>query len=145
MKNNNRNTTAYVTGLAGEFHAMELLLRKGHHPALTLGNAKSIDIVTYSPSGNRYDISVKSSRGGGKWPIGSRDYSASPYHEKLVFMFLLYKKFFDIDTTPEVWIIPAAEVEKIKRPWHSPTYGIFWSGEPKELLIPFKDAWEHLA
>lgn len=31
MKNNNRNTTAYVTGLAGEFHAMELLLRKGHH------------------------------------------------------------------------------------------------------------------
>ena len=30
----------HTTGLAGEFHVLELLLRLGHEPALTLGNAK---------------------------------------------------------------------------------------------------------
>lgn len=135
-----RNNTGYVTGMAGEFHAMELLFRKGHHPALTLGNAKQIDILTYSPKGNRYDISVKANRSGGKWPIGSHDYSTQ---KDLVFMLFLYKKFQDIAIQPELWIIPAPEAERIKLPWHN-TFGVYSYKQHMHLIEPFKDAWHYL-
>ena len=76
--------------MAGEFHVMELLFRLEHEPALTLGNAKSIDILTRSPNGNLYEVSVKAMRGGGKWGIGTQDYSKE---KNLVFVLLHYKKF----------------------------------------------------
>jgi hypothetical protein len=98
----------HTTGMAGEFHVMELLFRLGHEPALTLGNAKSVDILTRSPQGNLYAVSVKAMRGGGKWGIGNHDYSKE---KNLVFVLLQYKKFSDLIELPEIWVIPGVRAE----------------------------------
>jgi len=60
----------HATGMAGEFFVMEQLFRRGHLPALTLGNAKTVDIFVKTTNGT-YQVSVKSIRGGGKWGVGS--------------------------------------------------------------------------
>lgn len=130
----------HMTGMAGEFHVMELLFRLGHEPALTLGNAKSIDILTRSPKGNLYEVSVKAMCGGGKWGIGKQNYSEA---NKLVFVLLYYKKFSQLDELPEIWIVPATVAEQIKHPWHN-QFGLYIYQQRVHLLEPYKNAWIHL-
>ena len=119
---------------------MEKLFRLGYEASLTMGNAKSIDILTKSPSGKLYEVSVKTIRGGGKWGIGKEDVSR---RSKLVFVLLYYKKFSTVDTHPEVWVIPAAHAEKIKRPWLNNSYAIYCSNkEYRNIIEKYRNAWE---
>lgn len=131
----------HTTGMAGEFHVMELLFRLEHEPALTLGNAKSIDILTRSPKGNLYEVSVKAMRAGGKWGIGSQDYSQA---KNLIFVLLHYKRFGQLSELPDIWVIPATHAEKIKRPWQN-QFGLYLYKAHAHLLVPYKGAWSHLA
>jgi len=134
----------HITGMAGEFFVMEKLFRQEHEASLTLGNAKSVDIFTKSPkTGNLYEVSVKAMRGGGKWGIGKENYSDTKKYSKLVFVLLYYRKFSVIDSHPDVWIIPAREAEKIKKPWHD-QYGIYYYKKDRYLLEKYKDAWNFL-
>lgn len=120
---------------------MEILHRLGHQPALTLGNAKTIDILSKAPSGRVYEVSVKAILGGGKWGIGKENYKNS---ENLVFMLFLYKSFEDTSTLPEVWIVPAVNANEIKKPWHN-QFALFLYKNVSYLLEPYKNAWQHLA
>ena len=131
----------HTTGMAGEFHVMELLFRLEHEPALTLGNAKSIDILTRSPKGNLYEVSVKAMRAGGKWGIGNHDYSKA---KSLIFVLLHYKRFDQLSELPDVWVIPATHAEKIKKRWQN-QFGLYLYKEHAHRLAPYKDAWSHLA
>jgi len=131
---------AHATGMAGEFRAMEMLHRLGHQPALTLGNAKTVDILTESPTGNTYTISVKAIRGGGKWGIGSEDYGIK---KNLIFMLFLYDDFHDMSIEPRVWIVPGKDAEIIKKPWHN-QFGLYLYKDLKHLLDPFENAWHYL-
>ena len=130
----------HITGMAGEFFVMEKLFRMEHEASITFGNAKAIDILTRSPQGNLYEVSVKAMRGGGKWGIGNHDYSN---HPNMVFVLLYYKKFSEIEHAPEVWVIPAIEAEKIKLPWHG-GFGLYIYKKHAELLEPYKNAWHYL-
>ena len=67
----------HATGMAGEFFVMEKLFRLGHEPALTLGNAKSIDVLVRRSDGTLREVSVKAIRGGGRWGVASADESAA--------------------------------------------------------------------
>lgn len=49
----------HATGMAGEFFVMEKLFRLGHEPALTLGNAKSVDILLRKSDDSLREVSVK--------------------------------------------------------------------------------------
>ncbi|MDP2689767.1 MAG: hypothetical protein Q8P48_06615 [Deltaproteobacteria bacterium] len=138
------------TCLAGEFYVMSQLFRLEHEASITLRNAKSIDILTKSPKGNHCAISVKSIRGGGKWGIGSEDdYSKS----SLVFVLLHFngKKFLDLKTLPDIWVVPAHEAQKIKQKWHKPKpgqkqqYRLSFYKKDRHLLDKFRDAWHYLA
>ncbi len=130
----------HATGMAGEFHVMELLFRLGHEPALTLGNAESVGILTRSPQGHLYAVSVKTMRGGRGWDIGNQDYS---YEKNLIFVLLHYKKFSDLAEFPEIWVVPGARAEKIKRLWHK-QFGLYINKEHAHELYPYKDAWKNL-
>ena len=129
--------------MAGEFYVMERLFRLGHEPALTLGNAKSIDIIVRTKAGGLRTVSVKAAQGGGKWPVGKQDLSRE---KDLVFVFLLYRKFNDVTTDPDVWVMPAVDVERRKKGWLVGS-AIFYAH--KQLAAPdlkqFKDAWKHIA
>lgn len=119
---------------------MERLFRLGYEPALTLGNAKSIDILAYHPQDRKQlRVSVKAVRDGGKWGVGKDDLSIE---EDLIFFFLLYKSFDDLATSPDVYVMPAREVEKRKQPWLNETSAIYYSGINKSKdLEYFKNAW----
>ena len=130
----------HSTGMAGEFCAMEKLFRLGYEASLTMGNAKSIDILTKSPSGRLYEVSVKAIQGGGKWGIGKEDVSK---RKNLVYVLLHYKKFSSIETQPEIWVIPAAAAQKVKRPWLNNSFAIYCSNkEHRAIIEKYRDAWE---
>lgn len=130
--------SSHATGMAGEFYAMERLFRLGHEPALTLGNAKSIDIIVCTKHGKLKKVSVKSFCGNGKWPVGSLDLSGE---KNLVFVFLRYNDFDDVKTDPDVWVMSAKDVESRKKEWFE-EYAIYYSGKnaPKDLE-KFRNAW----
>jgi hypothetical protein len=134
--------SGHATGMAGEFLVMERLFRLGCEPALTLGNAKSIDILVHTHAGGIKKVSVKAVRGGGKWPVGCGDLSNE---KNLVFVFLLYEKFDDPKTSPKIWVMPAPEVEMRKRPWFN-KFAIYYSHKraaPGDLR-DFRDRWDYL-
>lgn len=134
---------AHLTAMAGEFHVMESLFRLGYEPALTLGSAKSIDILVKTSSDELYAISVKSIRKFGKWGVGKEDYSSGEKDRKMIFVFLHYKSFSDLDKPPEAWVIPAQDVERLKRPWHRDTFAVYCSNEKdRKELEGYKSAWE---
>jgi hypothetical protein len=134
--------SGHATGMAGEFYVMERLFRLGHEPALTLGNAKSIDILVLTKNGVQKKISVKAVCGGGKWGVDNREVSTE---NNMIYVFLIYKNFEDVTTDPEVWIMPANEVEKRKKPWFegSAIYYSHKENTPKDLA-EFKNAWHYI-
>ncbi|NTW77396.1 MAG: hypothetical protein HGB33_06435 [Syntrophaceae bacterium] len=130
----------HITGLAGEFYVMSQLFRLGHEASLTLSNAKAVDIFTKAPSGKLYEVSVKAIRGGGKFGIGTHDYSEYPH---LVFVLCYFRKFESLTDIPEIWIVPAREAETIKFPWHD-QYALYLYKEHIDKLAPYRDAWQNL-
>lgn len=130
----------HATAMAGEFHVIELLFRRGHEASLTLGNAKTVDIFTRSLRGNTHRVSVKANRGGGKWGIGQDDFSCA---SDLVFVLLLYKDFDDLERLPEVWVVPAVDAERIKRPWYD-QFALYSYKAVADLLEPYRNAWKYL-
>jgi len=130
--------------MAGEFYTLSTLFRLGHEASLTLSNAKSIDILSKSPSGNLYQVQVKAVRAGGKWGVGRQSYANV---KNLVFVFLLFNDFDKPNENPEAWIIPAKDVEKLKQPWLNETSAIYYSGKEEiSKLADYKNAWsKHLA
>ena len=103
-----------TTGMAGEFYVMEKLFRLGFLPALTLGNAKTVDIFVRVSSGRTLNVSVKAITARGKWGVGSSDYEVE---ENLIFVLLYYRSWGDFRTQPDAYILPATVVNTLKREW----------------------------
>ena len=130
--------STHDSGMAGEFYVMEALYRLGHQPALTLGNAKTVDILVHLQSGKTVRISVKTVRGGGKWGVGKDDFSRQ---SDLFFVFLLYNNFTDVTVRPEVFIVSADNVQRFKEPWLE-SFAVYYSNKDKlKRLEPFRNAW----
>jgi hypothetical protein len=126
------------SGMAGEFFVMETLYRLGHQPALTVGNAKMIDILLDNNNGRVLKLSVKSVRGGGKWGVGTENFKKQ---KDLFFVFLKYNNFSDISRKPEAYIIPAIDVEKLKEGWFD-KYAVYFTGENRRRkLEKYREAW----
>jgi len=126
--------------MAGEFYVMTSLYRLGHQPALTLGNAKSIDILVRHRSGRLLEISVKAIRGGGKWGVGTEDFGSRP---NLFFVLLHFLSFADPKHAPRAWVLPAADVARIRKPWFQ-SQAVFTYKSLLHELTPFEDAWHLL-
>ena len=120
---------------------MEKLFRLGHVAALTLGNAKTIDILVNSATNKSYKVSVKAGQSRGKWGVGKTEYEDDP---SLIFIFLLYNNFSQLDLSPEVWVIPAPVVNKLKKGWLNGTFAIYNSKEHENELAIYKNAWHFI-
>lgn len=126
-----------ASGMAGEFFVMQALYRLGYQPALTMGNAKKIDILLAGSDEKTIRISVKSVRGGGKWPVGPRKWKAK---KETFFVFLHYANFEDVKECPKVFVVPVPKVDELKKKWLDSSYAVYFSAD----LEPYKDAWDLL-
>jgi hypothetical protein len=124
--------------MAGEFLVMEKLYRLNHQPALTMGNAKSIDILVRTASGRLREISVKSICRTGKWGIGVDDVSR---RSNLFFVLLDYGNFGDVTSAPDVFVLPARTADKLKLPWISGPAIYCDTKAHRARVEPFRDAW----
>jgi hypothetical protein len=131
----------HATGMAGEFFVMEKLFRLGHEPALTLGNAKSIDVLVRRSDGTLREVSVKAIRGGGKWGVASEDESAA---KTRVYVLLLYRDFDNPKADVDVFVIPARDVQRLKEPWFK-GHAIYCSNAvSRDAIEKYRDAWHHI-
>lgn len=130
--------STHDSAMAGEFFVMEALYRLGHQPALTLGNAKSIDILVRTRKGRLIEVSVKTVRGGGKWGVGDEELRE---RNELLFVLLRYADFTNVAAPPDVFIIPAKEVARIREPWLESQAVYFSNAERRGRLERFQNAW----
>ena len=101
--------SAYNSNLAGEFYVLSMLHRLGADATLTLGNKKSVDIVVVRAAGKTVTVDVKALAGKTSWPVDNfRD-------KKNHFVALICFKgqIEQLDTVPEVYIVPSADVDGV--------------------------------
>jgi hypothetical protein len=131
-----------ATAMAGEFLVMEKLYRLGHQPALTVGRAKSIDILVKTKSGRLLQVSVKAVRGGGKWGVST---PTTKDLNTLVYTFVLFQDFETVNTEPDIYVVPALQVEELKEPWFD-GHAVYYSPKAKlERLQGFRNAWHYIS
>jgi hypothetical protein len=136
-------TMQNTTGMAGEFAVMSQLYRIGLQPALTLGNAKSVDILLQTLSGTNISVEVKTSKGGGKFALGNWDDEIDRSNQ--VFVFVHYKVFNDLEKSPVFFIIPGEIVKKHpkRKPWHNISALYYYEKDGGlEIYNEYKNRWD---
>ena len=127
------------TNLSAEFFIASQLFRKGYVVAVTYGNTKEIDLVVHNAKGKMITIDVKGLKNSTNWPVKKRK-----EHRNHYYILVNYKnKLADLDSFPEVYIIPGIEIKKYLSPW---------SGRPEVTAVAYskvkeskyKDAWDLL-
>lgn len=102
--------TRYNTNLASEFYVLSMLYRLGIDASLTLGNKKAVDIIAVNKDGSTITIDVKGIAGKYDWPADNiRDFSKPSHFYALV---CFEGKIADPSSLPNVWIIPANQLEQ---------------------------------
>ena len=99
----------YNTNLSAEFYVLSMLHRKGFPAALTLGNAKAVDIII-DLEGKLITLDVKGLAGKTCWPMDNFK-KVLPNHFIVLVCFM--DKISDEQTIPECWIIPSNRVERL--------------------------------
>lgn len=80
-----------LTGMAGEFLAASKLFKRGYQVAVTMGNAKSIDLFVYNPHTERkFAVQVKTLRKKNCFLINKEDILDDD-----IYIFILLNKFED--------------------------------------------------
>ncbi len=97
------------THLAGEFFVAAELSRRGYNVALTLGNAKKVDLIVEN-DGKTIPIQVKALAARKKvgWPLKVDQH----YDEKLVFVLVILGA---PGTLPEYFILSGESVEQFRK------------------------------
>jgi hypothetical protein len=100
------------TNLASEFYVASQLFRLGYTVTITLGNAKEIDIIACK-NGKIVTIDVKGLKNTTNWPLNPK--RIKPDH---FYVLVTYKNNFgDIETHPEVFVIPSGEIKRVLGSW----------------------------
>ena len=78
----------YMLGMCGEYAVCSELLKRGKMASITMGNAKSVDIIVTTPSSSQYKkIEVKTS-------------------QTTKFVTSFFRKYYDINMPhPDIWVL----------------------------------------
>jgi hypothetical protein len=102
---------SFNTGMAAEYLVLSQLFRLGLEAYLSQGNKKSIDIRVVHSTSNAISIDVKAVRGYSSLVVNN--VVAAPNH---FLAFVIYNnKFEELSESPEVFIVPSAEVPAITK------------------------------
>lgn len=115
------------TNLASEFYVASQLFRLGYVVTVTLGHTKEIDLIVAHPDGRTVTIDVKGLKNTTNWPLKPKLKNKDNHFYVLV---SYHNKFGDLTSHPDVFVIPALEVETLLQPW---------SGKPDVTCVGYKD------
>lgn len=101
------------TNLAGEFHALSCLHRKGIEAYLTLANKKACDIVAIREDRTSVSVEVKAVAGAFDWRAGNLETLTPDSH--FVVLICFNGEIKDTTKPPSVWVIPYSEVGPLLR------------------------------
>ena len=127
-----------LTGMAGEYLTLGKLFKKGLQAAVTVGNAKAVDILAYNPINNKnYNVQVKTIRKKNCYLIQEKN--INPDH---IFVFILLN---DFEKNEDYFIIKGSEILKNVNKFFGSTYK---SENPSKMsginygpLKEYKDNW----
>lgn len=125
-----------LTGLAGEFFVAAELLKRGIQTSVTLGNAKSIDLLAHNlETGQNFTVQVKSLREKNYFPIRHSEINSSH-----IYVFVLLNP---PNRHVQYFVVPGCILENEQvlfgKGFQDPTFpGI----HPKELS-KFENEWGH--
>ena len=94
-----QNPSSGQRALAGEFYVCSLLCRMGYNVALTMGNAKAIDITVSNDKAKAVCVQVKTTLKGQDWLVG-RDFPSR--RDILVVLVRLGEH---LDRRPELYVL----------------------------------------
>ncbi len=130
----------YDTNLASEYHVLSMLYRLGMDAYLTLGNKKSVDILI-NKDGALKTVDVKGIKGVTLWPLYNFSNRKSNHFLALV---SYLNKIEDVSVIPEVYIVPAKDVDKLL--WENPnkTRKGISLGNMRKTESKYRDKWSLL-
>lgn len=128
-----KRANCYDTGIASEYHVLSLLHRQGFEAYMSTGNRKSVDIRVVSGD-KTISIDVKAVQGYSSLIVNN----VKPKDNHFIIFLIYNNKFADINTMPELYIVPSANIEQITKIY----------GDQKRIckrdLISYKDCWNLL-
>jgi len=130
------------TNLASEFYVASQLFRCGYTVTLTLGNTKEIDLIVTDGT-KVLTIDVKGLKNMTNWPLTLIAEPRQNHFFVLVAWKNKFEKIGDIDSVPDVYIIPATKIREVLTPW---------AGRPNVTCVAYrniknseyKNAWKSL-
>jgi hypothetical protein len=132
----NNNAKGHHTGLASEFHVLSILNRLQIDCYLTLGNAKSIDIVINEP--RHFTIDSKGTRIG-EWLMGNKEPYVSDNH---FYALVHYKgKIEDPEKLPDTYIVPSSKIKTFLAPKSTKGYGIYYNDDTRKRMKSYLNNW----
>lgn len=129
------------TNPASTYYVLSALHRLGYDARIMLGKRKTVDILVRGDDGRLREVEVKGLAGKNPWPVDSVGES----REDLFFAMVCFGGTIEqIETSPEVWIIPSTALE-----------GFVYTAPGGRRVVQYetlrregrqyKDAWELLA
>ena len=101
----------FDTGVAAEYFVLSQIYRLGLEAYISQGNKKTIDIRVIQKNGNPISVDVKAVRGNSSLVVNN---VKTEEHHFIAFV-IYNKKFEDVLTQPEVYIVPSLEVPFITK------------------------------
>lgn len=123
------------TGLAGEFFVAAELLKRGYQVALTLGNAKSVDLMVHDEaSGKTRTVQVKTLRAKNYFDLEPRKIS-----EADIYAFVLLN---EPGSPVEIFAVSASELSSKLDTFFGATHATSKrNGVSYKSLVAYKDNW----
>ncbi len=111
MPETQTRANSFNTGMAAEYFVLSQLFRLGLEAYLSQGNKKSIDIRIIHSIDNAVSLDVKAVRAYSSLVVNN--VTPAPNH---FLAFVIYNnKFGNLETTPEVFIVPSEKVPEITK------------------------------
>lgn len=132
--NKNKRANSFNTGIAAEYFILSQLYRMGVEAYISQGNKKAIDIRIIKNDSVSISVDVKAVRGYSSLVVNN-----VVKKENHFIVFVVYNgKFENINTVPEIFIVPSVEVIKIAKHFKEQKRVM------KGGINKYKDRWESL-
>lgn len=121
-------------GLSGEFFVAAELLKRGIQVALTLGNAKDVDLLVQPEGGKPISVQVKTLKGRNCF-----DLSKSKVFDDFIYVFVFLNK---VGEAPEFFILKGSEINADPVHFYGASINVQRETINYGPLAEHKDKWE---